>query len=147
MIAALIDWLAASGITAWAGGDAYPVINTLHLLGLVLLVGGIGIVDLAIIGVFPALPTQRLADSLTPFAVAGFALLVVTGSLLFAADAQALAGSAVLRWKLLTIGFALINVVVIRLLLRDGAWRRLAAAVSLAAWLLVGTLGRMIAYS
>jgi hypothetical protein len=146
LLAGLIDWLAASGITAWAGGAAYPVINTLHLLGLVLLLGGIGVVDLAILGLLPRLPAAALATSLTPFAVAGFALLVATGSLLFAADAQALAGSAVFRWKLIGIGGALLNVLAFRLV-RDAAAQRVMALVSLLAWLLVATLGRMIAYT
>lgn len=148
MVAAVIDWLSAAGLTAWAGsGSVYPVANVLHLLGLVLLLGGIGVVDLAILGAFPALPKAALARSLTPFAIAGLILMALTGATLFAADAASLATSPVLRWKLITIALALTNAATFRWLLRPGPLQRLSAALSLAAWLTTATLGRMIAYT
>ncbi|KAB7647994.1 hypothetical protein F3168_06280 [Polymorphobacter fuscus] len=113
-----------------------------HLLGLVLLVGSIGILDLRLLGAWPALPRDALQRALTPLGVAGLLLLAVSGSVLFAADAESVAGSTVFRWKLAVIGLALANAALFR---RVGG--RVLAAISLAAWLVAAGLGRMIAYS
>ena len=144
----------ASAFGAWARGsdNAYPVANLLHLLGLVMLVGGIGILDLRIAGLMRAVPAAPLSRALTPIALAGLALMALSGPVLFAADGDALAASATFRTKLLLIGIALINAAAFRLL-----WRhrlsdpplpaRMMAVASLLLWLIVGALGRMIAYS
>ena len=145
---ATTDW------ARWASGAAvYPAVNTLHLLGLVLLLGGIGVGDLRVAGAFPQLPLAALSRALTPLAVAGLAILLVTGATLFAADAVATARSGTFRWKLAAIGLALLNAAAFRAWysrrLADGAVAvpaRLLALASLALWLTVATLGRYIAY-
>ena len=76
-----------------------------------------------------------------------------SGSVLFAADAAALAQSDTFRTKLVLIALALANAIAFRLLYgRSPAdpppvSARLMAAASVLLWLSVGTLGRMIAYS
>ncbi len=158
-----MEWLAAapaalqaSGLGAWARGPAYAWINVLHLLGLVLLVGGIGILDLRLCGLGRALPVPALARFLTPFALTGLVVAAVTGIGLFAADAVSLAGSNTFRWKLVLVLLGLANAFLFRL-----AWRKqldgwderpslsgkAVAATSLAIWLAVATLGRLIAYT
>lgn len=148
----------ASAFGEWAAGSswAYPVANVLHLLGLVMLVGGIGIVDLRLTGAFRSLPAAALSRALTPVAVAGLLLMLPTGFIMFAADAEALAGSDTFLRKLVLIMIALTNAVAFRLLWgsRLHQWERapplsgrIMAAASLLLWLAVGTLGRMIAYS
>ena len=148
--------LQASDFGAWARGPAYATLNVLHLLGLVLLVGGIGAVDLRLCGFGRAIPAGALCRFLTPFAVAGLFIAAASGSGLFAADAVSLYGSTTFRWKLALIALGLANAVAFRF-----AWRgRLdnwdqdrpilavaTAAASLAIWLGVGTLGRLIAYT
>jgi hypothetical protein len=132
------------------------VANSLHLLGLVMLVGGIGVVDLRLAGLWRTLPAASLSRALTPVALCGLALLVASGTVLFASDGTALAGSAVFHRKLVLIALALANALLFRLV-----WQRrveagdevppligrTSAAASLALWLAVGTLGRLIAYS
>jgi hypothetical protein len=143
------EWAAQSSL-------AYPVANTLHLLGLVMLVGGIGVLDLRLAGAFRALPPAALSRALTPVAVAGLLLMLPTGAVMFAADAEALVSSDTFLRKLVLIAIALVNAIAFRILWgsRLGEWEsalplagRLMAAASLALWLAVGTLGRMIAYS
>lgn len=150
-VAAAIE---ASQLGAFARGSswAYPAANLLHLLGLVLLVGGIGIIDLRIAGLFRALPLEPLLRALTPLALAGLLLMAVSGPILFAADAAALAHSWAFGWKLVLIAIALVNAAAFRWLRRgrDGEPNipeRLLAAASLILWLLVAALGRMIAYT
>ena len=158
-----MEWLAeapaalqASAFGAWARGPAYAWLNVLHLLALVLLVGGIGVLDLRLCGFGRALPAAALARFLTPFAVAGLVLAAPTGFGMFAADAVSLSGSHTFRWKLALIALGLTNAVAFRLVWQcqlDG-WDespskagRAVAGASLVIWLAVATLGRMIAYT
>lgn len=154
-LAAAAARIADTPFAEWAAGSptAYPAANVLHLLGLVLLVGGIGLVDLRLIGAFRALPLHALARALTPLAVAGIIILAASGSILFAADATALATSETFRTKLLLIAAALVNAALFRMMfgnspaepIRTSA--RLMGAMSLGLWLAVAAYGRMIAYS
>lgn len=121
------------------------------MIGAVLLVGGIGLLDLRLLGYGRRLERQALAEVVTPLALAGFMLMVVSGVLMFAADARAMAASPLFLAKLGLIGLAGLNAAVFRSLFRrlDGAipaGARLLAAVSLALWLGVVVLGRLVAY-
>ena len=144
----------ASQFGAFARGSswAYPVANLIHLLGLVLLVGAIGIVDLRLVGLLRSLPLEPLIRSLTPLAIGGFALMLLSGPILFAADATSLARSATFGWKLTFILIAVLNAIAFRWLRRGKlgeplGFERFFALTSLLLWLTVAALGRMIAYS
>lgn len=149
-----LDWLAAqadgSAFAHWSSATAYPVANVLHLLGLVLLVGGIGLVDLRIAGLFRSLPVRALSKALTPLSIAGLALMLLSGIVMFAADAEALARSDIFRRKLILIALALLNAGAFRWLWRDldrpTLAARIMAGLSLILWLAVATHGRLIAY-
>ena len=155
---ALAAALEASPLGVWARGSnlAYPVANLIHLLGLVMLIGGIGVLDLRLAGAFRRLPVEALWRGLLPLAIGGLALLVPAGFVMFAADASSLAVSTVFRWKLALIVLALANVTAFHLLWRRrlAGWDvdpplggRVMAAGSLVLWLLVAALGRWIAYA
>jgi lysylphosphatidylglycerol synthetase-like protein (DUF2156 family) len=151
-LAAAAAWLDAAGLKACAGGGAHPYINTVHLLGLVMLVGAIGVVDLRVAGLWRQLPTRPLSRALTPVAVAGLLVLLPSGLLLFAADGAALARSGAFQVKLILIGLALLNALFFRWrwggdIDRPPPGARLAALASLALWLAAGTAGRFIAYA
>ena len=127
--------LMASDFGAWARGKAYVWANLVHLLGMVMLVGGIGLLDLRI---------------------AGLILQVPSGFTLFAADAVPLMKSETFRWKIALIAVALANAVAFRVLWRkhiDGIDTviplpaRFMAAMSVALWLWIAALGRLIAYA
>jgi hypothetical protein len=155
---AFAQWLDAVGVGPWARGGAwaYPFVNSVHLLGLVMLVGGIGVVDLRLAGLWRDVPAAALSRALTPVAVGGLALLVLSGTVLFASDGMALARSVTFHRKLVLIVLALANALLFRLL-----WQRrveaggevppligrTSALASLLMWLGVGALGRLIAYS
>lgn len=146
----------SSPFGAWAGSDAYPIANLVHLLGLVMLVGGIGILDLRLAGLFRRVPAAALAAALTPIALIGLALMIPSGATMFAADAATLVNSSTFRTKLLLIALALTNAVAFRILWQERieqwdadppAWGRLMAIGSILLWLSVAALGRWIAYS
>lgn len=116
-----------------------------------MVVGAIGVVDLRVLGYGRGLPLHRLSAALTPIALAGFAIMIVSGALLFVSDAKALAGSPIFLTKLGLIALAGVNALAFRV-----GWRRLddhppaaaraLAAASLMLWLSVVIAGRLIAY-
>lgn len=131
----------------------YPLMNVLHIFGLILLVGGIGLLDLRLLGWGRALPVTLCARYLTPVALLGLGIMVVSGFSLFSADAGPLSGSDVFQVKLVILALALGNAVMFRL-----AWQRrladwdgpvigrLQAAGSLILWFSAATAGRLIGY-
>lgn len=150
---AFSGWLESLGVVDWARGSAsvYPWANVVHVLGAIMLVGGIGVVDLRILGAWKPLPLAALSQALTPIAVAGLLLQAGSGVILFAADGETLAASSVFHVKLALVTAALLNVALFRLRLRtDGEeasrpeW--VSAALSLMLLVSVAVLGRLIAY-
>ncbi len=67
-----------------------------------MLVGGIGILDLRLAGLFRRIPVEALSSALTPIALAGLVLMIPSGATMFAADAAALVNSATFRLKLIS---------------------------------------------
>lgn len=158
LLAGFGDAVQSSPFGSWAGQSsyAYPVANLIHLLGLVMLVGGIGLVDLRLAGLFPSLPTATLSRVLTPVAIVGLLLLIPSGLVMFAADAESMTGSVTFQRKLALIALALANAGLFRWLWRKriADWDvspplsgRLMAGASLLLWLAIAAHGRMIAYS
>lgn len=158
VLAEAVAALQASPFGAWARGSAYayPLANLAHLLGLLLLVGGIGLLDLRLAGLFSALPVAPLSRALTPLAIAGLVLMLPSGLTMFVADAKSLAASPLFRWKLALIVLALANAVAFRRVwgARLDRWggavppgARAMAVASLILWLSVAALGRLIAYA
>ena len=157
-IQGLAEALEHSGFGVWARQSpyAYPTANLIHLLGLVLLVGGIGLLDLRIVGLFRRLPLAAMSRILTPFALVGLALMIPSGFTLFAADAGPLSRSATFGWKLTLIALSLANAIAFRLLWRRNIegpgidvplLGRFMAAASVGLWLWIAALGRLIAYA
>jgi hypothetical protein len=154
MLSAIAEFVAATPFADWAASNpyAYPVANTVHVLALVLLLGGIGLFDLRVLGAFRTLPLQPLAEALVPIAAAGVLILAASGSILFAADSVSVADKGVFQLKLILIAIALANVALFRLLYGavvadpPPAGARLLALVSLLLWTGVAIAGRMIAY-
>jgi hypothetical protein len=154
MLSAIAERVAATPFADWAASSpyAYPIANTVHVLALVLLLGGIGLVDLRTLGAFRSLPLQPLAKALVPIAATGVLVLAASGSILFAADAVSVARKGVFQLKLVLIALALANVALFRR--RHGAvaadpppaGARALALVSLLLWVSVAIAGRMIAY-
>jgi hypothetical protein len=157
LLLALAGWLDAIGLGGWMRGStlAYPVVNILHLVGLVLLVGGIGVLDLRLAGLWRRVPLGPLAAALQPLAAAGLAVMIASGAMLFAADGRALAASPLFQAKLGLILLAIGNALAFRWryrrrlaanVVRMPPGGRLLAFTSLALWLAILVCGRLIAY-
>ena len=123
---------------------------------MLLVVGGIGVLDLRLAGLMKPLPVQPLARAMIPAALVGLLLLASAGSVMFAADAGALVRSTVFGWKLSLIALGLTHAVLFHALWRRrlASWAndppllgRLMATASVLLWLTVAALGRLIAYA
>jgi hypothetical protein len=156
-LAELAAGLEASALGQWMRGSdrAYPVVNLVHLLGLVLLVGPMLLLDLRLLGAGRQYPLPAVSATLTPWAVVGLLLLLPSGALLFSADAGPLLANPVMQIKLLLIALGIGNALLFRLMWSDrlDEWDlvrpragQLQALLSALCWLAAGTLGRLIAY-
>jgi hypothetical protein len=130
----------------------WPVVESLHFIGLSLLVGAVGLFDLRLLGVARQIPVTAL-HRLVPFGVAGFALNVMTGVMFVTSVPDQYIYNPAFQSKLLFMALAGVNM----LLFYRFAWRELAAgqglrlaqigaAVSLLCWLGVIIGGRLITF-
>jgi Family of unknown function (DUF6644) len=153
-------WLQHTSIgTTVAESDwLFPAIETVHIWGIILLVGTTGVLDLRLLGLI--LVRQRVSElhhRLIRWTWTGFAVMFVSGSLMFASEAAKMYTNGAFRFKMLLILLAGVNA----LLFETTAFRnvaqwddaprtpigaRLAACFSLVAWVGVIAAGRWIAY-
>jgi hypothetical protein len=137
---------------------AFPVIQTFHILGIILMAGTIALVDLRLLGViFRKVPAINIARPLLPVTWIGFAVMVVSGGLLFAAQSEKIYLNRFLQVKLILLVIAGLNVIAFhsttyKSITEWGVTReppghaKIAAALSLALWAAVIVTGRFIAY-
>lgn len=154
---ALLTWLEASGLSTWVReGEtiwAYPTILTLHTFGMGLLVGSSVVINLRLLGIGRRLALAPL-QALFGVMWGGFWLNLVTGSLLFAADATRRGTDPLFMIKLVFVAIGVATVVLIRRNVFDapdeGAAAvpsgRTLAMLSLVSWIAAVTSGRLLAY-
>lgn len=135
----------------------FPVLQTFHVIGLIVMIGTIFLLDLRIAGV--ALKGHSAAEVgrvLLPFTWAGFSVVFVSGAVLLAAQVGRIYENEFLRAKLILLIFAAVNMIVFHL----GSYRKIAqwgtevapvsakaaAWLSIALWSAVVITGRYIAY-
>ncbi len=158
---ALCEWLAA---TPWSVAlhesiYVYPVIESVHVLTLCLFLGLAVMLDLRLLGVaMPQTPVSQLTDRLLPWTVAGFAVMVISGALLFYGIPVRTYQNIFFRIKVALLILSGLNAFVFhRGIYRKVAhWdtaavpprrARLAGGFSLLFWAGVVVAGRMIAYN
>ncbi len=127
---------------------AYPLVNAAHILGIALLVGAITPLDLRLMGVWRRTTLEELSRILIPVAAVGLALAMGAGALLFVTRAGEYAASSLFLAKIGLLTLGLSNVAGFRLLGKRNseATRRLFGTTSLAIWIAVLILGRLVGY-
>jgi hypothetical protein len=135
----------------------WPACETLHFIGLALLVGIVGILDLRMLGLAKRLPIGPL-HRLVPWAVLGFAINTITGIFFFAGDPFQYINNIAFQLKILFIGLAGMNMAMFYI---TGIFRKtevmgpgddaplsakIIAGSSLFLWLGVMYLGRMLPF-
>ena len=131
----------------------YPLINAGHILGIALLVGGIVPLDLRILGMWPSVPLPSLWRLLVCTAGAGLGIATACGVLLFITRASAYVASPLFSMKMVLVAVGIANALSLHLSARFHSlslrvpWHfRLQAILSLAIWVAVLFLGRMVGY-
>ncbi len=124
--------------SAWV----YPLVNAGHILGLALLIGAVVPMDVAVLrrGAVGAIAGLRT------YAVAGFALAVICGAMLFSVQATEYIQSPWFLGKLALVALASINALLHLSGVSKTTPQRFAGA-SLLLWISALVAGRMIAYS
>ena len=87
----------------------WPTCETLHFLGLSLLVGAIGLFDLRLLGLAKRVPIAAL-HRLVPWGVGGYLINVITGLMFLATEPDQYIYNPAFHFKILFMGLAGINV-------------------------------------
>ena len=137
----------------------YPLVETAHVLALLLFVGTVIFVDLRLLGwVFREVAVSEVTARFLPWTIGGFVIAATTGALLFYAIPVRTYLSIFFRIKVIMLIAAGVNSALFhRYMNRWGVeWDhdpspplgpRVAGAVSLLSWATIIVMGRMIAYN
>lgn len=148
-----------------AGGAAiresvylYPILDAIHVWSLGLFLGSISIIDLRLLGIgLKREPVSEVAGRLLPWTWAGFALMAVSGGLVFWSEPVKCYNSSAFRLKMLLMMLAGLNALVFHLTTYRSvevwddkttipARARLAGVLSLVLWTGVLFSGRFVGY-
>lgn len=146
-------WLESTGVSTWVRESgsiwAYPTVLTAHTVGMSLLVGTSAVIDLRLLGVAAQAPLVELAVLFRALWT-GAAVSLVSGLLLFGADASTKGATTVFFLKLACIAGAMIVTARLRGAFDDASASpsrtRLMAVLSLLLWVGAMTAGRFMAY-
>ncbi len=156
-----LEWLANTAFSTYLRESlwAYPIIETVHVLTLCLFLGFTMLLDLRLLGVaLGRTPASEVTRRLEPWILLGFALMLLSGGLLFAGDPVRFWASVFLRIKLGMLLLAGLNVWLYHVTVyrRVAEWDRqpspplgakAVAVCSLALLAGIVAMGRAIAYA
>ena len=155
----LVDWLTATQLSMFVTRHpwVWPACETLHFVGLALLIGNVGLLDLRLLGVekgMAVIPLNRFIR----WGLVGFAINLVTGIVFFVGNPAQYVHNIAFGYKLAFMALAGINVLIFYV---SGLARavetlgpgddaplgaKLVAAASLFLWVAVMYMGRMLPY-
>jgi len=147
----------ATGVhTLMTSAWGWPVVESLHFLGLSLLIGGVGVFDLRMLGLGRGIPMGAL-HRFVAWGVAGYVLNVCTGLLFLTSAPDQYVYNPAFQVKLALMLVAGLNVLFfyrfVFARVRDASAggeaplaAKVAAAVSLTCWIGVIVCGRLITY-
>lgn len=135
----------------------YPVVEIFHIIGFVILVGGIVVLDLRLLGLSRALPVRVLARHVLPWSLGALLLIVPSGLLMFIAHAGDFVANTAFITKMVLLLCAGANAAAFHAGVFRGAagWdiaaevpaaAKLHALASLLIWAGVLACGRLLAY-
>lgn len=157
----LCEWLEATSIGLLVRESLYgfQIVLAIHILGLTFSVGTLVWFDLRLLGLsMRRCPVSEVYRRLAPWMLGGFAVMLITGGLLFTGFATRAYPNLYFRLKMLAMLTAGVNALVFHLTTERGiaAWdqatrpplrARVAGLVSIGAWATVIMAGRLMAYT
>jgi hypothetical protein len=154
-----LEWLQGTwvGVLVAESLWGYPLLETIHSIGMAMLIGSLGLINLRVLGVKPELPLLQ-TRALLPLAWLGFTLNAISGTLLFASDAVYFWDKYTFRIKMILIILGGINAALLgQRVFREaaasaaappsGAGTKSIAFLSLVFWFGAVIAGRLIAYA
>jgi hypothetical protein len=157
----ILEWLHGTSVAVSIRDGLYlfPMLESIHVVGLALVFGTIAILDLRLLGVASTeRPVSRLMADLLKWTWAAFAVTAVTGALMFSTNAIVYFHNTFFRLKMLLLVLAAVNMLVFELTARKtlAQWDRsgttpraakIVATVSLVIWVGVIAAGRVIGFT
>lgn len=153
-----VQWLRATSASEWINSTTWmwPLCESLHFIGLSLLIGIAGFFDLRLMGFFKRVPVAA-AKALMPFALFGFGLNVVTGLVFLTGLPEQYASNPVWWSKVGFLMVAGLNAVIFETRLSSRVMAigagvdtpraaKIVGFVSLISWFAVLYCGRMLAF-
>lgn len=131
----------------------YAAVNTAHVLGIAVLVGGILPLDLRLLGLWPRVEAEALHRVLVPMAASGLVLALATGLLLFAVRPVDYAANVAFLAKIVLVAIGIASALSAHMLWgrslerATGSVRVRVGAVSMLCWIGALIAGRMIAFT
>jgi hypothetical protein len=157
-MADLSAWIEATWISKTLFGMSWlwPVCESLHFIGLCVLIGGAGLLDLRLTGMFRGLAIGDV-KALMPWAIGGFVINAVTGVLFLVMQPHLYLSSGVWWAKFTFLAVAALNAAFFETRLAIPALAmdpdadtpgqlKIVGAVSLLSWFAVLYCGRMMPY-
>jgi len=147
----------ALGATIRQSTWLYMVANVGHIVSLVVFAGAVAVMDVRMTGALAATSPGHVLRIARRFAIAAFLGLVVTGAVLFTAEASHVITNPVFQFKLALIALALLNITwfeyftapkvkAVPPLTPLPSAARMAGFISIGLWIAVAAAGRTIAY-
>ena len=157
MTAEFLEWLQATPLAVSISETWFPLIESLHVITMAIVAGTIFIVDTRLIGLTSMkLPFSHVLERLLPWTWGAFACSVLTGSLMFMANATGYYANIPFRVKMALLALAGANMLYFhRVTLRSvSTWdrdrpparARLAGVISVCLWCAVIGFGRWIGF-
>ena len=153
-----IRWIDATWLAEMVRVSAYgyPVMITLHSLGLAIMVGLSVVLSLRVLGMFSAIPYSSL-QRLLKIAWVGFIINFISGTCLFAANAEGLIVDPyfLIKMGMVILGAVLVGIMqsMIKTALATGGSQtdaslnlKIVAVAAIACWTVGMVTGRLIAY-
>lgn len=145
------EWCAATPLGRFIAASVWtmPILETFHIMGLVLLLGAAFTLNLTVLGVGVRMPTDRLARQLFPWAVAGLLIAIVTGIPMFMSAAPLYGHSGPFAIKM----SLLLSAIVLQTInhkvrgMYSSTVGRIIACATLVCWFGIAYAGRAIAFS
>jgi hypothetical protein len=145
------EWCAATPVGKYVAASVWsmPILETFHIVGLVLLLGAAFSVNLTVLGVGMRMPGERLARQLFPWACGGLLIAVVTGIPMFMSAAPLYGHSGPFAVKMSLLLSAIVLQTVNHKVpgMYASTPGRIIACATLVCWFAIAYAGRAIAFS
>ena len=153
-----LEWIDSSWLANFVrdGAWMWPGLESLHFMGLTIMIGALVVIDLRILGVAKGIPAAAL-ERLVPWAYLGFTVNLITGIMFYFGDPFRYYPNIAFRIKMVLILIAGLNLLIYKIKVEPAllkgeyddnasALAKTVALASIVAWVGVLAGGRLIPY-